>query len=159
MSQIAVQSNMSAPVKRILIIIGLVVVGFALLPISGGGVFKFSGDLVNLIAVVGGVLAILQIVNNSIDGMRTESDRRDRFHDQQISDLKTRLEAIATQLIEHQSALGHTGSLEQILQIKDQVSDLRAALAVSTRQGEVFLKLDRLEKEIERLNRHRELAD
>lgn len=160
MMNLAAQLSMSGtPIfnKRNIVFVALAIgTGLGIAVLSGGGVatgggFKVSGDLLNLLTVVGGVIGVWQLAGNALDSMRSESDKRDRYHDREIADLKTRLEAIATSLTEHQQAIGHTKSLEQILQLKDQVSDIRAALAVSTRQGEIFLKLDRLEKELELL--------
>ena len=123
--------------------------------------FSFN-ELLNLSGIaLGGIGALLGLwqailaINASNDAkeaslqatlndIRSSFNERDRHHDQRLADIQAQLE-------QHQNSLGHTGALEQILQIKDQVSDLRAALAMATRQGEIFLKLERLEKDLERL--------
>jgi hypothetical protein len=133
--------------------------------------FKNTAELFNFIgiglATVGAMLALWQVVlaintandtkeaslQSVLEGIRKESDDRDRHHDQRLADIQSQLASLSTQLELHQASLGHTGSLNQILAIKDQLSDVRAALAVSTRQGEIFLKLDRLEKELEQLKK------
>lgn len=90
-------------------------------------------------------------ITASLTAIKKESDDRDRLHEQQLSDMKARLEAIAAHLDQHQQSLGHDGSLTHILNIKDHLSELKAVVAVLSRQGEVIAKLTRLERDIQAL--------
>lgn len=84
-------------------------------------------------------------IYKEIDEIRIASDKRDFYHEQQLGLLSNYVAEMRSHLEHHQTQLGHHGTLEQLLLVKDQMADLRASVAAIGRQGEVILKLEKLQ--------------
>lgn len=117
--------------------------------------FKFSGDAMNLIAVVGGVIGGWQVISSMIDGIQKESTARDRYHDEQISGIKSQIEGMASQLEHHVSQLGHDGTINRVMDLQKEVADCRSALSGLSLQGEFALKLEELELQMQEIIKDR----
>ena len=63
---------------------------------------------------------------------------------QYISEMRAHIES-------HRSLVGHPEMVKELLSIKDGVADLRAVVAAIGRQGEVILKLENLQGEVDKL--------
>lgn len=153
----------------------LLVVAFAL---GVGGIFLFGksnikalGGLSGIVGIISTAIALLiglwQIIltqqatgeskeaaiASQISALQKSSDERDRYHEQLLADIKAQIATISTHLEQHQQSLGHDGSIRQILDLTNKISQLEAMVAVQTRQGEFSGKLDRLARRLEQIER------
>jgi hypothetical protein len=87
-----------------------------------------------------------------VDEIRDYSNKRDFYHEQQLGLLNQYISEMRAHLDNHQRIFGHPDLVKELLAVKDQVSDLRAQVAVIGRQGEIILKLERLQGEVSKLS-------
>lgn len=87
-----------------------------------------------------------------IDEIRDYSNKRDFYHEQQLGLLNQYISEMRAHLDNHQKMLGHPDLVKEVLAVKDHVSDLRASVAAIGRQGEIILKLERLQGEVSKLS-------
>lgn len=144
----------------------MLIVAFAL---GVGGVFLFArvnikdfGGLSGLVGIVSAAIGVFiggwqifltqegsaetkkEAIASQISAIQKSSDERDRHHEELLADIKAQIATISTHLSQHQQSLGHDGSIRQILDLTNKISQLEAAVAFQTRQGEFSNKLDRL---------------
>ncbi len=81
--------------------------------------------------------------------LKNISDQKDLSHEQDINKIKQSLFALETYIKNHDKSPGHQTMVSEILRIKDEIHNLRAAIAVLTKQGEIELKLRKMQKEIQ----------
>lgn len=80
-----------------------------------------------------------------------EMKEKDSTHDKRIVELMTEISFLSIRLTSHSGEYGHEKIVEEVLKIKDQMSDLNANVVFLTEQGAIVRQLDRVKKDTARL--------
>lgn len=120
--------------------------------------FKGGFQITEILSIAGLLFAAWQTLigissarESQINKIIEASDKRDFYHEQELSKLIIALADVQNKIEYHTNQPGHQIMVEQILQIKDTLSDLRAIVAVLSRQGEIALKMEKMQNEINTL--------
>lgn len=160
--------------KLILALAGITLVGVVILN------YFHSNDLANQVGFIGLCITIWQIMEQNsateaaaqqakvqqifdlIASVQRECEERDHHHDKLINQLRQdfteKIGIFATQMDNHSNQFGHAGTIEELFDLKDKVSEVQAALMVYTRMGETSMAISQLQidnaqmqKDIEKL--------
>jgi hypothetical protein len=101
-----------------------------------------------MLGVTGAEESKVDKIMDAIAKLREESDRRDVFHERELSQIQRELAAIVEQVQFHQNDIGHKGTLEQLFGVKDELASHKATLAVLTKQGEILLAINMLKSDV-----------
>lgn len=94
---------------------------------------------------------IKEELNLEIRDIREDFNKRDFYHEQQLGLLNQYISEMRAHIESHRSLVGHPEMVKELLSIKDGVADLRAVVAAIGRQGEVILKLEKLQNEVDNI--------
>lgn len=147
----------------VIIIIGFIAaLGFHTIPFS----FKPS-DTGNYIGIGALAIAVWQVQDareNKIEGaiaslgkeledaiskVESDGDRRDSYHDQQLSQIQQQLATLSQRAESHQEDVRRL--YDHIFENKDKLAEYGAVLAVLGKQGEIILAVNNMRSEIGRL--------